>query len=131
LLSLTAARSAYRWLTALLLVDVALQITLAALGVFRARAGEAAKDQSVFDPHRANGYVVILLVLLLLAASLVAKNGRWRVVLPLFVLVLIQVELAHAGTAGGVLHGLVAFLVVGAALELARGAWAGASAPAQ
>jgi hypothetical protein len=128
---MTTAHSAYRWLTALLVVDVALQITLAALGVFRAKSGEAAREQSVFDPHRANGYVVILIVLLLLVASLLAKNGRWRVVLPLLVLVVIQVELAHAGTAGGVLHGLVAFLVVGAALELARGAWAGAAAPAQ
>ena len=73
---------------------------------------------------------MILIALLLLVASLLAKSDRWRVALPLFVLVLIQVVLAHAGTAGGVLHGLVAFLVAGAAIELARGAWTGAAARA-
>ncbi len=73
---------------------------------------------------------MIVVVLLLLVAALLARNDRWRIVLPLFVLVLVQVVLAHAGTAGGVLHGLVAFLVAGAAVELARGAWAGARSPA-
>jgi hypothetical protein len=67
----------------------------------------------------------MVVVLLLLLAALAARNGRWRVVLPLFVLVLVQSVLAHAGTVGGVLHGLVAFIVAGAAVELARGAWAG------
>jgi hypothetical protein len=119
-------------LTALLVVDVALQIALAALGVFRAKGGgEAARDQSVFDPHRANGYVVMLIALLLLVAAVLAKNGRWRVVLPIFVLTLVQSVLAHAGTVGGFLHGLVAFLIVGGAIELARGAFRDAPSPAQ
>jgi len=124
LLSLTAARSAYRYLTALFAVDIALQLTLAAYGAFHAHAGEAARDQSAFDSHRVNGDISILIALLLLATAIAARNGRWRIVLPVFVLTLIQSVLAHAGTVGGVLHGLVAFLIVGAALELARGAWA-------
>jgi hypothetical protein len=124
LLALTIARSAYRYLTALFVVDIALQLTLAAYGAFHAHAGEAARDQPAFDPHRLNGDIAILIALLVLVAAIVAKNGRWRIVLPVFVLMLVQSVLAHAGTIGGVLHGLVAFLIVGAALELARGAWA-------
>jgi hypothetical protein len=119
-----ASSSAYRWLTALFAADVALQLMLAAYGVFHAHAGEAARDQSSFDAHRLNGYLAILILLLLLVAALAAKNGRWRIALPVFVLAVVQSVLAHAGTIGGVLHGLVAFLLVGAALELARGAWA-------
>jgi hypothetical protein len=125
-LSLNLARSAYRWLTTLFVVDIALQITLAAFGAFHAHAGEAARDQSSFDPHRANGYAAMAIALLLLLTAVVAKNGRWRPALPIFVLTVVQSLLAHAGTVGGVLHGLVAFMIVAGALELARGAWAGA-----
>jgi hypothetical protein len=71
-----------------------------------------------------NGYIAILIALLLLVTAILARNNRWRIVLPVFVLALVQSVLAHAGTVGGVLHGLVAFLIVGAALELSRGAWA-------
>ena len=78
-----------------------------------------------------NGDVVIGLALLLLVAAFASRTERWRIALPLFVLTLVQSVLAHAGTAGGVLHGLVAFLIVGAAIELARGAWAGTAARAQ
>jgi len=124
LLALNSARSAYRYLAALFVVDLALQLALAAYGAFHAHAGEPARDQSAFDPHRINGDISILIAVLLLATAIAARNGRWRVVLPVFVLALIQSVLAHAGTVGGVLHGLVAFLIVGAALELARGAWA-------
>jgi hypothetical protein len=127
LLALSGARSAYRWLTALFAADVALQLALAAFGAFHAHAGAPSRDQSAFDPHRVNGYAVILIALLLLLAAIGARNGRWRIVLPVFVLTLVQSVLAHAGTVGGVLHGLVAFLIVGAAIELARGAWARAS----
>jgi hypothetical protein len=124
LLALTGARSAYRWLTALFVADLALQLMLAAYGAFHAHAGEAARDQSAFDAHRLNGDLAILIALLLLVAAIAAKNGRWRIALPVFVLALVQSVLANAGTAGGVVHGLVAFLLVGASLELARGAWA-------
>jgi hypothetical protein len=120
----TTARTAYRFLAALFVVDIALQLALAAYGAFDAHAGERAREQSAFDPHRLNGDVAILIALLLLVAAVAAKNGRWRIVLPVFVLTLVQSVLANAGTAGGVLHGLVAFVIVGAALELARGAWA-------
>jgi hypothetical protein len=120
------AASAYRWLTALFVADIALQLTLAALGVFRAGGGEPAREQSVFEPHRVNGYVAILIAFLLLWAAIAAHNERWRMVLPVAVLTLVQSVLANAGTVGGVLHGLVAFAIVAAAVELARGAWTGA-----
>ena len=70
---------------------------------------------------------MILIALLLLLAAIGARLERWRIVLPVFVLALVQSVLAHAGTVGGVLHGLGAFVIVGAAVELARGAWARAS----
>ena len=124
-------RSAYRYLSALLVVEVALQLVLAALGAFRAEGGKPARDQSVFDPHRINGDVVIVIALLLLLSAIAARDGRWRrFPLILFVLVVIQNPLAHAGTVGGVLHGLNAFLILGLAIELARGAWARRTIPA-
>ena len=95
------ARIIYRYLTALFLADVLLQFFLAGAGVFSAGPGTAARDSSTLDPHRGNGMLVMILALLLLAAALAARNGRWRWALPLFVLTLLQPVLAIAGAAGG------------------------------
>jgi hypothetical protein len=119
------ARAAYRWLTLLLVVDVLLQLFLAGSGVFRSGAGKAARDSSAFDPHRVNGYVVLLLALLTLVAAAAARNGRWRFVLPFFVLALIQPVLAIKGWAGG-LHALAGALILVGAAFIAHGAWANA-----
>src|SRR5207248_8274885 len=73
-----AARIIYRYLTALFLADVLLQFFLAGAGVFSAGPGTAARDSSALDPHRGNGMLVMILALLLLAAALAARNGRWR-----------------------------------------------------
>jgi hypothetical protein len=119
-----AARTIYRYLTALFIVDVLLQFFLAGTGVFSAGPGTAARESSTLDPHRANGTLVMLLALLLLIAALVARNGRWKWALPLLVLTALQPVLAIAGAAGG-LHVLnaAAILIVGSLLCLR--AWRG------
>ena len=93
------ARIIYRYLTGLFLADVLLQFFLAGAGVFSAGPGTAARDSSALDPHRMNGMVVMILALLLLITALVARNGRWKWVLPLLVLTLLQPVLAIAGAA--------------------------------
>jgi hypothetical protein len=72
------ARVIYRYLTVAFIADVLVQFFLAGAGVFSAGAGTAARDSSAFDPHRANGSVVMLLALLMLIAALVSRNGRWK-----------------------------------------------------
>ena len=66
--------------------------------------------------------IVMLVALLLLIAALVARGGRWKWALVLFVLTLLQPLLAIAGAAGG-LHVLnaAAILIVGG--TLAYHAW--------
>jgi hypothetical protein len=125
------ARLIYRYLTALFLADVLLQFFLAGTGVFSAGPGPAARDSTALDPHRSNGGVVMLLALLLLIAALAARNGRWKLALPLFLLTLLQPVLAIAGAAGG-LHVLGAVAILGLGSLLAFRAWRGdgVSAPA-
>jgi Family of unknown function (DUF6220) len=116
------ARIIYRYLTGLFLADVLLQFFLAGAGVFSAGPGTAARDSTALDPHRMNGMVVMILALLLLITALVARNGRWKWVLPLLVLTLLQPVLAIAGAAGG-LHVLNAALILGIAGMLTYRAW--------
>jgi hypothetical protein len=123
------ARIIYRYLTAIVLADVLLQFFLAGAGVFSAGPGTAARDSAALDPHRGNGEVVMLLALLLLIAALAGRNGRWKLVLPLFLLTLLQPVLAIAGAAGG-LHVLGAVAILGLASVLTFRAWRGDPAPA-
>jgi hypothetical protein len=129
---MSTARIIYRYLTAIVLADVLLQFFLAGAGVFSAGPGTAARESTALDPHRANGSLVMLLALLLLIAALAARNGRWKLVLPLFLLTLLQPVLAIAGAAGG-LHVLGAVAILGLASVLTFHAWRGdrASAPAE
>jgi hypothetical protein len=108
---MNAARIAFRYLAAVFIADVLLQLFLAGAGVFSAGAGTAARESSALDPHRVNGMVVMLLALLILAVALLARNG-WRWALLLFVLTLLQPVLAIAGAAGG-LHVLNAAAILG------------------
>ena len=116
------ARTIYRYLTVIFMADVLLQFFLAGAGVFSAGPGTAARDSSALDPHRANGTVVILLALLMLAAALVGRNGRWKWALAVVVLALIQPVLAIAGAAGG-LHVLGAVAILGIGSLLVFHAW--------
>lgn len=122
--SMRTARIIYRYLTAIFLADVLLQFFLAGTGVFSAGPGTAARDSAALDPHRSNGGLVMLLALLLLIAALAARNGRWKLALPLFLLTLLQPVLAIAGAAGG-LHVLGAVAILGLASVLTFRAWRG------
>ena len=64
----------------------------------------------------------MLLALLLLAAAVAARNGRWKQAVPLFVLTLLQPVLAIAGAAGG-LHVLNAAAILVIASVLVYQAW--------
>jgi hypothetical protein len=64
----------------------------------------------------------MILALLLLAAALAARNGRWRWALPLLVLTLLQPVLAIAGAAGS-LHVLNAAVILGIGGMLTYRAW--------
>src|SRR5213075_2826439 len=66
--------------------------------------------------------LVMILALLLLAAALAARNGRWRWALPLLVLTVLQPVLAIAGAAGG-LHVLNAAVILGIGGMLTYRAW--------
>ena len=116
------ARIIYRYLTGLFLADVLMQCVLAGAFVLSAGQGTAARDSRALDPHRMNGMVVMILALLLLITALVARNGRWKWVLPLLALTLLQPVLAIAGAAGG-LHVLNAALILGIAGMLTYRAW--------
>ena len=118
------ARVIYRYLTVAFIADVLVQFFLAGAAVFSAGPGTAARDSSAFDPHRANGSVVVLLALLMLIAALVSRNGRWKWVLPLLALTLLQPVLAIAGATGG-LHVLNAVAILAIGSLLGYRAWRG------
>jgi hypothetical protein len=117
-----SARIIYRYLTAVFTADVLVQFFLAGAGIFSAGSGTAARESAALNPHRVNGMAVTLLALLMLAAALVARNGRWRWALPLFLLTLLQPVLAIAGAAGG-LHVLNAAAILGTGSVITYHAW--------
>ena len=74
---MAAARTLYRWLTLLLILDVLAQFFLAGAGIFRAGPSvKAARHSSAFDSHRLNGYVVLLLALLTLLTAAAGRDAR-------------------------------------------------------
>ena len=108
-----------------MLIGASLQFFLAGLAVFRAKPHGTDKlfESSSFDPHRALGYVLILVSFALLVLAVVNRD-QVRLAGLLFVLMLVQYGLAAEGgdvPALGALHPLngVAILVI--ASFLARG----------
>jgi Family of unknown function (DUF6220) len=123
---MSAARIVYRYLVAVLVVDIILQFFLAGAGVFRADSG-VARESSAFDPHRANGTLIQVIALLVLISALAARNGRWRVALAVFVLSIVQSFLATGGWVGG-LHPLGGLAILGLVGWMAHDAWRGRQA---
>ena len=112
----------YRWaLLAFLLAGVA-QIFLAGLGVFRLQGeGLAAGGDTAFAPHRALGFTMAGIALLILVLALIARPGA-RAITGSAVLVLLtslmQSLLAGLGedhAAYGALHALDGLLILGIA----------------
>jgi len=124
----TFAGAAYRWLIALFVVCVVVQLFLAAAGAFGEKAGVDLEDQSSWDPHRTLGLVLVLIGILLLV-DCVAWGAERIWLLSTFLLALltfIQPILAGLGEDNrwvGAFHGLDAGVILLLAGWLAYRAW--------
>jgi Family of unknown function (DUF6220) len=114
-----AALTGYRWLLFAFLLMGAVQIFLAGLGTFRIDNLGVSGD-TAFAPHRALGFAMAGVALLILIAALIARPGRRAVILSavLFLLVALAQSLlaglADNAVAFGGLHALdgLAILVI-------------------
>ena len=120
------AAAGYRWLLLLFLLAGVVQIFLAGLGVFHLHdyGLDAPAGDSALDPHRALGFVMAGIALLILVLALIAWPGARAVTLAV-VLVLqtafLQSLLAGLGddaAAYGGLHALDGLLAMGIAGDL-------------
>jgi hypothetical protein len=131
-------RTIFRYWLWILLALVVLQIALAGYGAFdtvHKSNGGSAVDEASFDDsfglHMGVGYLVVLAGLVTLILALLARVGRARVIhsLVIFLLLIVQVLLAWAGTevpgVFGSLHPLNAFLILGAVGALTMREWRG------
>ena len=118
-----AALAAYRWLLLGFLLLGAVQIFLAGLGAFRLDSTGVSGD-TAFAPHRAVGFTMGVVALVILIAALIARPGTRAVVLSavLFLLAALAQSLL-AGLAGntvlfGGLHALDGLAILGIAVFL-------------
>jgi hypothetical protein len=98
----TFAGAAYRWLITAFTLCIVVQFFLAGAGAFGQQLGASApnlEDQKSWDAHRAFGFVILLLAILLLVACLAWWSERIWLMLTflLGLLTFIQVPLAAAG----------------------------------
>jgi multisubunit Na+/H+ antiporter MnhG subunit len=118
-----AARTGYEWLLAAFLVLGAAQIFLAGLGVFRLNDLQAS-SQTAFAPHRAVGFAMGGVALLILIAALAARCGARTVSLAAVLAVLTNLVqsllagLADSTAVYGGLHALDGLAIVGLAALL-------------
>jgi hypothetical protein len=118
-----AARTGYEWLLAAFLVLGAAQIFLAGLGVFRLNDLQAS-SQTAFAPHRAVGFAMGGVALLILIAALAAHCGARAVSLAAVLAVLTNLVqsllagLADSTAVYGGLHALDGLAIVGIAALL-------------
>jgi hypothetical protein len=129
-------RVLHRWWAALLVAAVLVQVAFAGYGAFFV-AGKAEDEGDVvthhqfedgWDLHTGFGYVVVLIGLVLLVLTLIARPGRrfvwWSLVVA--VLLVVQVILAWVGSdvAGiGALHAVNALVIAGSAGAFAGQIW--------
>jgi len=115
----TWATAGYRWL----LLAGAVQIFLAGLGVFRLQDNglEAPAGDSAFAPHRALGFAMAGIALLILVSALAARVGARAIILSAVLVLLtsiVQSLLAGLGedtAVYGGLHALDGLLIIGIA----------------
>lgn len=118
-----AARAGYEWLLAAFLVLGAAQFFLAGLGVFRLNDLQASSE-TAFAPHRAVGFAMGGVALLILAAALLARYGaRVAGVAAVLAVLTNLVQSLLAGLADhtavyGALHALDGLAIVGVATFL-------------
>ena len=113
---------AYRWVLLAFLLAGVVQIFLAGLGVFRLQGeGLAAGGDTAFAPHRALGFTMAGIALLILVLAVIARPGARAVILSAVLVLLtslMQSLLAGLGedhAAYGALHALDGLLILGIA----------------
>lgn len=125
------AGAAYRWLIAAFTLCVIVQFFLAGSGAFGQKLGGSAphlEDQKSWDAHRAFGFVLLLLAILLLIVCLAWWSERIWLMLTflLGLLTFIQVPLASEGENHrwvGALHPANASLILLLSAWLTYRAW--------
>jgi hypothetical protein len=117
-----AAFLGYQWLLLAFLLAGVVQIFLAGLGVFRLQGhGLVASGDTAFAPHRALGFTMAGVALLILVLAAIARAGSRAVILSaLLVLLTSFMQSLLAGLADnhaiyGGLHGLDGLLILGIA----------------
>ncbi len=112
----------YQWLLLVFLLAGVAQIFLAGLGVFRLEdQGLAAAGDTAFAPHRALGFTMAGIALLILVLAVIARPGARAIVGSALLVVLtslVQSLLAGLGedhAAYGALHALDGLLIIGTA----------------
>jgi hypothetical protein len=126
-------RATFKYLVALFLTGVVVQVGLAGLGAFHTvnknDDGPIAKEKASdwFGPHAAVGYLLVLIALLLLIVAFAAREGRLRRGAGLlFALMIVQVLLAWLGGgvwALGFLHPINALAIFVVSAMLAASEW--------
>jgi len=124
----------YRWWSWLLVLAVVVQVAFAGYGAFYVanKVDDGTVDEDKFEdgfgPHAGFGYLVVLIGLILLVITLIARPGRRRVYRSLILagLLILQVLLAWIGfgvPAVGALHPVNALAIFGLSLWSAWEAW--------
>jgi hypothetical protein len=138
-----ALRAIYRYLSALLVLGVLVQIGFAGYGAFFASSQLEDKGDTLgheaFDHawrfHVGWGYIVVYATVVLFLLGLIARIGRPRIwfALALAIAGVVQLFVAYLGedhAKAGFLHPLNAFLILGLSGFIARTSWRPGTAPA-
>jgi hypothetical protein len=113
---------AYRWALLAFLLAGVVQIFLAGLGVFRLQGeGLAAGGDTAFAPHRALGFTMAGIALLILVLAVIARPGARAVFLSAVLVLLTSLMqsllagLADSHAVYGALHALDGLVILGIA----------------
>ena len=123
----------WRVLIALIALACVVQIFLAGRGAFGIHGAAKLDDQKSFDPHRALGEIIGLLVVLAFLAALVAWRDKRLIWLSLALAVMAEILQhlfalpKHPWVAG--LHALDGVAILGLSAFLAHRAWRSSGAP--
>lgn len=121
------ARAFLRYLVALYVIAIVVQIFLAGEGIFGIKAGPKLDDQKSLDAHRGLGFILADFgALLLLIVALLAWHADKRiraVSIALPFILFIQGILPSGGRWVGAFHPLNAFLILALFGWLARSLW--------
>ena len=124
----SVAGATYRWLIGAYVLGVVVQFFLAGAGAFGEKVGVRLEDQKSWNPHRAFGFVLLVIGVVLLIVCLVWWSERiWLLATFLLALLgVVQIVLAGVGEDSrwvGALHGANASLLLLLSSWLAYRAW--------